>query len=90
LTMRGDANVSFEVGYQSGRWEDNNQVSNFVQFGPKTSRKLGSRWIDFKIPMSDLDKGGSLKDIGNILSILGKTQDPDKKIYIKNIYYTQD
>ena len=90
LTIRGDSKVSFQIGYQSGRWADNNQVNNFVNFGPNTSRKLGSRWIDYKIPMSQLHNGGNLSDVGSVLSILSTTRDADKKIYIKNIYYTQD
>ena len=40
--------------------------------------------------MADLDKGGNLGDVGNILSILGSTRDPDKKLYIRDIYFTQD
>ncbi len=90
LTIRGSSKVSFALGYQSGRWEDGNQVNNFVQFGPNTPYKLGSRWIGYKIPLANLNNGGDLSNVGNILSILGTTRDPDKKIYIKDIYYTQD
>jgi len=90
LTIRGDSNVSFALGYQSGRWEDGNQVNNFVQFGPNTPYLVGSQWRDYKIPMAELDKGGNLGNVGNILSILGTTRDPDKTIYIRDIYFTQD
>ena len=90
LSVRGDSKISFEIGYQSGRWADGNQVSNFVRFGPNTRYKLGSRWISYKIPVADLTSGGNLSDVGSVLSILGTTRNPDKKIYLKNIYYTQD
>ena len=40
--------------------------------------------------MSQLHNGGNLSDVGSVLSILSTTRDADKKIYIKNIYYTQD
>ena len=90
FSIRGDSTLSFQIGYQSGRWEDGDQVNNFVEFGPDTSRKVGSRWISYKIPMSELDSGGNLKNVGNILSVLSTTRDQGKKIYLKNIYYTQD
>ena len=90
FTIRGDSTLAFELGFQTGRWADNNQVDNFVKFGPKSSRKIGSRSISYKIPMAELNNGGNLRDVGSVLSIKSTTRDPDKKIYIKNIYYTQD
>ena len=88
--IRGDADVAFRIGFQTGRWLAGDQINNFVAFGPGSDFPVSDQWTRYRIAIADLDAGGDLADVTTLLALLSQNQGVEKQIFLKNIYYSQD
>ncbi|MCX2980705.1 exo-beta-1,3-glucanase [Halieaceae bacterium IMCC14734] len=88
--VRGDADVAFSIGFQTGRWLAGDQINNFTAFGPGTDYPVSDQWTRYRIAIADLDAGGDIGDVTTLLALLGQHGEVDKQIFLKNIYYSQD
>jgi hypothetical protein len=88
--IRGDADVAFNIGFQTGRWLAGDQVNHFVAFGPGTDHPVSGQWRRYKLPIADLNPGGDMTDVTSMLALLSQQRAINKHIYLKNIYYSQD
>jgi len=88
--MRGDPELSFEIGYQTGHYLANNQVNNSMKFGPKRDHKLEKNWKYYKIPMSKItERNADLTNVTNVIYLKGDSPDAKTKMYIRNIFYSK-
>ena len=87
--IRGDASLTFNIGFQTGVFLKGNQVNNFVRFAPNTMRPLTEEWTTYKLPISELNKGANLEDVTGLLYLRSDIQADKKKLFIKNIYYSK-
>ena len=88
--IRGDSNIGFNIGFQTGRWLDGNQVNNFMVFGSASNNPVSNEWATYKLSIAELVDGADLSDVTGILSLLGQHKAVNKQIFLKNIYYTQE
>ena len=89
LDIRGDADFTFNVGYQTGRFLEGNQKNYFVPLGPDQRYKIGNGWTSFKIPMSQLSDATKPIDVTGILSLLSSGAGKNKIIHLRNIFYSK-
>ena len=68
--VRGDADVTFNVGFQTGLFLDGNLANNFVTFGPGREQSLTGQWTKHSFPLSQLDKGANFTDVTSPLYFL--------------------
>ena len=87
---KGDADVGFNIGFQTGRYLDGDQINSFAAFGPGTDNKVTDDWTSFKLSVNDLNAGTDLKDVTGILSLLSPNRAENKQIFLKNIYFSRD
>jgi hypothetical protein len=88
--IRGDADVSFNIGFQTGRYLDGDQINSFAAFGPGTANQVTDQWTSYKLSIDELNAGTDLKDLTGILSLLSQNPGENKQISLKNIYYSRD
>ena len=88
--VRGDAEVGFNIGFQTGRYLDGDQVNNFAAFGPDTDNPVTQQWASYKLSIAELNAGTDLKDVTGVLSLLSQHRAENKKLYLKNIYFSRD
>ena len=88
--VRGDADVTFNIGFQTGLFLDGNLANNFVTFGPGREQSLTGQWTKHSFPLSQLDKGANFTDVTSPLYFWSDVTSDLKKIYIRNIYYSQN
>ena len=88
--IRGDADVSFNIGFQTGRYLDGDQINSFAAFGPGTANQVTDQWSSYKLSIDELNAGTDLKDLTGILSLLSQNPGENKQISLKNIYYSRD
>ncbi|MDA8885386.1 exo-beta-1,3-glucanase [Porticoccaceae bacterium] len=88
--IRGDADVSFNIGFQTGRYLDGDQINSFAAFGPGTANQVTDHWTSYKLSIDELNAGTDLKDLTGILSLLSQNPGENKQISLKNIYYSRD
>jgi exo-beta-1,3-glucanase (GH17 family) len=88
--IKGDSDVSFNIGFQTGRYLDGDQINSFAAFGPRTAYQVTDDWVGHKLSVEELNAGTNLKDVTGILSLLSPTRAANKEIYLKNIYFSQN
>ncbi|ACL69182.1 family 16 glycosylhydrolase [Halothermothrix orenii] len=90
--IKGDTSSSFNIGFQTGVYgsSERPQTNNYVTFGPGRSYQLTRNWKSYSIPVSELMKGADLTDVTSLLYLMGDANFDGRKIYVKNVYYTQD
>lgn len=88
--IRGDGDMAFNIGFQTGRYLNGDQVNSFVPFGQGTGRPVSDQWVSYKLPITELNAGTDLKDVTGILSLLSQNKADNKQVFLRNIYYTQD
>jgi exo-beta-1,3-glucanase (GH17 family) len=87
--IRGDSQVTFNIGFQTGLFLAGNLVNNFVTFGPKTKNKLSHKWMRYSFPLSALNRGADLTDVTSPLYLWSDVPSDLQHIYIKNIYFSK-
>ena len=87
--VRGDAEVTFNIGFQTGLFLDGNLVNNFVTFGPEYENSLSSQWTHYSFPLSELSRGANLSDVTSPLYLWSDVKSDQQHIFIRNIYYTK-
>ena len=87
--IKGDTQSVFQIGFQSGIWQNSTrpQVNNFVEFGPSRTRSISSSWTTYQIPVSELDKGADLTDVTSLVYFMGSSNFDGKTIEVRNISY---
>ncbi|MGB1245720.1 MAG: glycosyl hydrolase family 17 protein, partial [Porticoccaceae bacterium] len=88
--VKGDADVGFNIGFQTGRYLDGDQINSFAAFGPGTANLVTDKWASYKLSIEELNAGTDLKDVTGILSLLSPNRAENKQIYLRNIYYSQN
>ena len=88
--VRGDTDVTFNVGFQTGLFLSGNLANNFVTFGPDHANSLSSQWTQYSFPLSQLDRGANFSDVTSPLYFWSDVTSDLKQIYIRNIYYSQN
>ena len=87
--VRGDAEVTFNIGFQTGLFLDGNLVNNFVTFGPEYENSLSSQWTHYSFPLSQLSRGANLSDVTSPLYLWSDVKSDQQHIFIRNIYYSK-
>ena len=88
--LRGDSDIGFNLGFQTGRYLDGDQVNSFAAFGPGTDRQVTDEWTSYKLSIDELNAGTDLKDVTGILSLLSQNRAENKQVQLKNIYFSRD
>lgn len=86
--IKGSANLTVNLGFQTGLYAAGNQVNNFVTFGPGKDRQITSEWVSHSIPMAELNKGANLSDVTSALAFMGTTQPAQDVFLVRNIWYS--
>lgn len=86
--IRGTTKSTFILGFQSGAFALGNQVNNFVTFGKKQDYKISDKWEKVSIPVTRLDNGANYKDVTAPLFLRGEKDFDGKKIFIREVYYS--
>ena len=88
--IRGDNTISFNIGFQTGRFLNGDQINSLLAFGRGTNYPVSDEWRRYKLPISLFRNNSEMVDVTGILSLLSQSPGNKEKIYIKNIYYTQE
>ena len=84
--IKGDADLKFKVGFQTGDFLAGTQVNTGIPFGGK--RKLTKEWKTYTFPLSFATQtGANLKDVTGLLYLHGASPKQQKQVFVKNIYY---
>ncbi|MGB1327879.1 MAG: glycosyl hydrolase family 17 protein [Porticoccaceae bacterium] len=86
--IRGDQSLTFNIGFQTGIFLAGTQVNNFVSFKPNSDKQLKDNWVTYKIPLAELDRGADLTDVRGALYVWSDIPADNKRLDIKNIYYS--
>ena len=87
--IKGETSASFEIGFQTGSFSDGNQVNNAVVFNRDNQNEISSNWKTYRLKISDLLADKSLEDVRGIIYIKGDKNFDGKKLWLRNIYYSQ-
>jgi exo-beta-1,3-glucanase (GH17 family) len=88
FAIQGDQSLAFNIGFQTGVFLAGTQVNNFVSFKPGSDRQLEDNWVTYKIPLAELDRGADLTDVRGALYVWSDIPADNKRLDIKNIYYS--
>ena len=88
--MRGDADVSFNIGFQTGLFLDGTLANNFVTFGPGSDNTLSSQWAHYSFPLAQLSRGADFSDVTSPLYLWSDVKSDQQHIFIRNIYYSKN
>jgi hypothetical protein len=88
--IRGDNTISFNIGFQTGRFLNGDQINSLLAIGHGTNYPVSDEWRRYKLPISLFRNNSEMIDVTGILSLLSQSPGNKEKIYIKNIYYTQE
>ncbi len=87
--IRGSSDVSFGLGFQTGNFLRGDQVNNFANIGAGTDITIGSEWRKVAISISDIEGGSGMTDVTNLIAFLGQERAPEREIFLRNIYFSQ-
>ena len=87
--IKGETAASFEIGFQTGSFSDGNQVNNSGMFNRDNQKIVTSNWKTYRLKISDLLADKSLEDVRGIIFIKGDKNFDGKKLWLRNIYYSQ-
>jgi len=87
--IKGDESITFNMGFQTGRFLQGNQVNSFVAVGKGTEYPITEEWRTVKLPIAKLNKGTSMDNTTGILSFLSRARAEQKRIMVRNVYYTR-
>ena len=88
--IRGDASLAFNIGFQTGIFLAGTQVNNFQSFGPQADSQLTEDWVSYKLPLAKIDKGADLTDVTGILYLWSSFSADNKRLDVRNIYYSKN
>ena len=88
--IKGNTKSAFVLGFQTGSFAKGNQVNNYVTFGKDNNLTISEEWKMISIPISEFNKGGDLRDITGPIFLRGEKNFDGKKIYLRNVLYTQN
>ena len=89
LELRGDTGTTFSIGFQTGNFLRGDQVNNFASFGPEGDYQIQEDWQTFSFPIETINGGANLADVTNVIALMSRTQDANKTIQLKNIYFSR-
>ena len=88
--IRGSDNVNFSLGFQTGNFLRGDQVNNFANFGPSSNRRVSSDWQAVALPISEINSGTDMTDVSNLIALLSQDRAPEREIFLRNIYFSQE
>lgn len=88
--IRGSDNVNFSLGFQTGNFLRGDQVNNFANFGPSSNRQVSSDWQAVALPISEINSGTDMTDVSNLIALLSQDRAPEREIFLRNIYFSQE
>lgn len=88
--IKGTTASSFNLGFQTGSFAKGDQVNNSISFGKDESYNLKETWTSFSIPLTELSEKGGMNNINSLLFLRGDKDLDGKKIFLKNVYYSQN
>ena len=59
-----------------------------MSFKPDSDKQLKDNWVNYKIPLDELDRGADLTDLRGALYVWSDIPADNKRLDIKNIYYS--
>lgn len=89
--IKGNEDIEFNIGFQTGHFLEDTQIDGYISFGDKSPLKLKKDWVSYKLPIALVNKNKRV-DLSNVTSILflkGDSPRKQKKIFIKNIFYSK-
>ena len=89
LALRGATGTTFSIGFQTGNFLRGDQVNNFASFGPEGDYQIQEDWQTFSFPIETINGGANLADVTNVIALMSRTQDANKTIQLKNIYFSR-
>jgi hypothetical protein len=66
------------------------QVNNFANFGPSSNRRVSSDWQAVALPISEINSGTDMTDVSNLIALLSQDRAPEREIFLRNIYFSQE
>ncbi len=89
FSIKGDSLLAFDLGFQTGEYDNGTQTNNFLRFEPGKKYSVTGKWVQYSIPVPTINNDADLKDITSILFLKGNSDEGNKQLFIKDIYYTQ-
>ena len=87
--IRGSDDMNFSLGFQTGNFLRGDQVNNFTNFGPDTNRRISNEWQSVAVPIAEIDGGSDMTDVTNLIAFLSQERAPEREIFLRNIYFSQ-
>jgi hypothetical protein len=87
--IRGSDDMNFSLGFQTGSFLRGDQVNNFTNFGPDTNRRVSNEWQSVAVPIAEIDGGSDMTDVTNLIAFLSQERAPEREIFLRNIYFSQ-
>ena len=81
--------MNFSLGFQTGNFLRGDQVNNFTNFGPDTHRRISNEWQSVAVPIAEIDGGSDMTDVTNLIAFLSQERAPEREIFLRNIYFSQ-
>ena len=88
--IRGSDDVNFSLGFQTGNFLRGDQINNFANFGPNAERRISGDWQTVALPIPEIDGGSDMSDVSNLIAFLSQERAPEREIFLRNIYFSQD
>ena len=88
--IRGSDNVNFSLGFQTGNFLRGDQINNFANFGPSSNRRISTDWQAVALPITQINSGTDMTDVSNLIALLSQDGAPEREIFLRNIYFSQD
>ena len=87
--IRGSDDVNFNLGFQTGAFLRGDQINNFASFGPNSERRISDEWQSVALPIAEIDGGSDMTDVTNLIAFLSQERAPEREIFLRNIYFSQ-
>jgi exo-beta-1,3-glucanase (GH17 family) len=87
--IKGETNATFQIGFQTGTFNEGDQTNNFILFGPEQKFKLTADWQSFSIPVEELNHNADLSDVTSLLYMRGDEGSDGGTINLRNIWYSK-
>jgi exo-beta-1,3-glucanase (GH17 family) len=88
--IRGNTKSNFNIGFQTGFYNDGTEVNNYTRFGNKEKYTISENWQKISIPISEIKNDKTdMSKVCAIFTLTGIDNYDGKSIFLKNIYYSK-
>lgn len=88
--IKGESESIFQLGFQTGIFNQGTQVNSFIMFGPGKDYFLEEEWKSYSVPIKELNQEAVLNDVTSLLYLRCDEAYDGKDIQIRNIYYSKN